>query len=114
MPTLTQKALVADLALAAHGVPITVTLPDAGGTYTDAGIWLDPIDEPQPYGHDYGRREPRRALKIRRTVAHEAIPRGATITAADRLDASARTYRVDGLVHPDDPMWTVLSLTVLA
>lgn len=103
MPTLAQRAVMAQLNQAAHGVSITVTPPFAAAV-TTTGIWHEPRDEPQPYGTDFRRLEPRRILEIPRTDTLSDVPRGSVITAVDRDGGAAKTWRADGLDRPTDPL----------
>jgi hypothetical protein len=83
-------------ALAAFGLPITVTVPH-GTAVSTTGIWVNPLAEPMPYGADYARREPRKVLAIPRTAALDAVPRGSVIVAAESDGGPVVTWRADGL-----------------
>lgn len=103
MPTLAQQALMQRLNLGAHGVAITVTVPN-GTPVATLGIWHQPLGEAQPVGTDFRRREPRRVLEIPRTATLEAVPRGSVITAPDRDGGATKTWTADGLERSDDPL----------
>ena len=103
MPSLAQQALMQRLNLAAHGVPITVTRPGATLTPT-TGIWHAPLTEPQAFGTDFRRRDPRRVMEIPRDATLDDVPRGSVIVAVDRDGGIAKTWRADGLERSDDPL----------
>ena len=110
MPTLAQQALMQRLNLAAHGTPITVTRP-GGLPIQTTGIWHVPIADPQAFGTDFRRREPRRVMEIPRDDTLDDVPRGSVIVAVDRDGGgAAKTWRADGLERTDDPLRTYVLL----
>lgn len=103
MPTLAQLALIQKVNLAAHGIPVTVT-PPGGSAVATTGIWHVPLEEQQPYGTDFQRREPRRLMELPRTDSLTAVPRGSIIAAADVDGGATKNWRADGLQRDDDPL----------
>jgi hypothetical protein len=98
------RALACELVQSAHGVPATVTRPWPDDTPVETtGVWrIASLEEPQPYGMDLQRREPRRIFALpRRTF--ESVPRGTLIVAPETSDGTAQTWRVDGIerIDPD-------------
>jgi hypothetical protein len=90
------RALVRELTMSAFSVPATVTVP-YGLPVETTGIWVQSPDEPQPFGHELTRREPRHVMAIPRTLALDTIPRGTVILAADVSGGAVRSWRVDGI-----------------
>lgn len=83
------------------GIAATVTIP--GETpVTSIGIWLTPLVEEHPAGRDYGRREPRRVMALRRSVFSE-VPRGTLVSAPEKAGDTVRAWQVDGMesTEPD-------------
>jgi hypothetical protein len=95
------RALALDLNVSAHGVDATVTRPAPDNAPIQTrGIWVTtPLEEPRAYGTDFQRREPRRVLALARSAV-PTLPRGTTVVAAETIDGTVKTFRVDGL----DPM----------
>lgn len=104
MPTLAQIALVQRLNLAVHGVALTMTFPDGGASVPAVGIWHPALDDGQPFGTDFSRRDPRRLLEVALTSTVPGVPRGTTIRAQERDGGATHTYIADGLAQPDDPL----------
>jgi hypothetical protein len=88
------RALARDVSFNAFGVPALVTPPN-GSTIEAIGIWTAPLVDGLPTGHDLQRRAPREILAFR-IAQTGAIPRGTSIIAARRGEASA-TWKVDGV-----------------
>lgn len=99
-------------ALDAFGVDATVT-PPGGEAMTTRAIWLSPLEDDQPVGLDFKRREPRRVLAVPRSDVASA-PRGTIITAPEALGGVTKTWRVDGLVQAVDPGHLRLIVTIEA
>jgi hypothetical protein len=111
MPTLAQRALMARLNQAAHGVDITVTPPGLAAV-TTTGIWHEPLDDPQPYGTNYRKTEPRRVMEIPRSSTLNDIPDGSIVRAVDVDGGSAKNWKVEGLDRPNDPLRIFVRLRV--
>jgi hypothetical protein len=91
-------------ALAAFGVPATVTRPEPGAqAVTTTGFWVTPLAETTPIGTDFQRREPRRVIVFPRDGAVPEIVRNTLVVAPEMQGQANRTWRVDGLelVEPD-------------
>lgn len=84
-----------DVALAAFGVPATVT-PPSGAPIQTTGLWVSPLTEDVPSGHDLMRREPRRVFVLPRSAVG-VLPRGSQIVAVEYGGTVARTWQVDGI-----------------
>jgi hypothetical protein len=79
------------------GVDATVTRPFPDTTpITTRGVWVAPMDESQPYGTDYRKREPRRVLALPRADV-PTLPRGTVIVAPEAPGGANVNWRVDGL-----------------
>lgn len=92
-----------DPALDAFGLPAIVTRPAPDDIPIDTkGFWIQPLEEAQPYGTDFKRREPRRVFVLSRT-ALPTLERGTTIVAAEIAGGEAKTWRVDGFDRAVDP-----------
>lgn len=90
------RTLALNLQLSAHGVAATVTRPTPDDTpISTRGIWLRPADDPQPYGTDLRRRDPRRVIALPRADV-PTLPRGTLVEAAEITGGAALTWRVDG------------------
>jgi hypothetical protein len=107
------RPLARALSLSAFGVPATVTLPNDLPVET-TGIWVQSLEETQPFGQDLGRREPRKVLAIPRTTALPVVPRGSLIVAAELSGESARTWRVDGLDRVEVDLVRVILVPVVS
>ncbi len=104
------RALTLTLNLSAHGVPAVVTRPVPDDTaITTTAIWVPtaPIDESQPFGSGFRRREPRRVLALKRSEFAE-VPSGTTIVAPEQLGGATRTWVVDGLDRVEADHWRVI------
>src|SRR3954471_3701981 len=88
------RALALDASFNTFGVPALVTPPN-GSTIEAIGIWVEPVVDALPAGPDLQRRAPREVLAFR-IAQTGAIPRGTSIIAARRGEAS-RTWKVDGI-----------------
>jgi hypothetical protein len=92
-----------DAPLSAFGEAATVTRPAPNDTAISTSvIWHGPADEPQPYGHDLARRDPRRVMTIPRSDVAEA-PKGTLIDAAELDGGPVKRWMVDGYAHTVDP-----------
>jgi hypothetical protein len=97
-------ALAADTLYAVMGLPATVTRPVPNDTPVSARmVWLSPPDEPQPFGVDLQRRDPRRVLALQRSIELDAAPRGTIIAAAEVQGGTVKTWRVDQAAQPVRP-----------
>jgi len=86
---------------ATMGLPAVVTRPAPDSTPLDTrAIWIAPREEPQPFGTDLARRDPRRVLCVPRTETLPALPRGTTIACAELDGGTTKTWRVDGYQQP--------------
>ena len=96
------RTLALSLNLGAHGVPATVTRPAPDDTpVVTTGIWITtPLEDPQPYGMDFQRAEPRRVMALPRS-ALASLPRETVIVAADTIGGATKTWRVDSLDRTD-------------
>lgn len=92
------RTLAHDAAFNTFGVSATVT-PPGGSVTTAIGIWMTPLVDEMPTGHDLQRREPRRVLAFRKAQTG-SIKRGASIVAAER-GAASRTWKVDSVERED-------------
>lgn len=101
------RVLTRELTQAAFGVSATVTPPSAAAVET-TGVWMTPADEPQPFGADFSRREPRRVLAIPITDTLTTIPRGTLIEAADEPGGTTKTWSVDGLERSEPGLMRVI------
>lgn len=88
--------------LAPRAVEVEVTAPDATSPTSTRGIWLAEDAEPQTYGQDFARREPRRVLAISRAVV-DAAPKGTRITAPESPGTTVKTWIVQGYAQPLSP-----------
>jgi len=110
------RVLTRALTQATFGVPATVKVPwlspdDDPPTQTTVettGVWVTPLDEAQPFGADFTRREPRRILAIPRTATLDMVPRGTLIEAAEEPGGTVRTWRVDGLERTEPGLTRVI------
>jgi hypothetical protein len=93
--------------LDAFGLPVTVTVP-LGNPVGTTGVWVQALEEAQPFGTDLARRDPRRVLAIPRTAALDTIPRGSVILAAEVEGGPTRTWRVDGLERTEADLFRVI------
>jgi hypothetical protein len=93
------RLLALDASFNAFGVPALVT-PTGGSTIEAIGIWMSPVVDELPVGHDLQRRAPREVLAFR-IAQTGSIPRGSSIIAARRGEASARTWKVDSVERQD-------------
>jgi hypothetical protein len=92
------RVLALDASFNTFGVPALVTPPN-GSTIEAIGIWTAALVDELPTGHDLQRRAPREVLAFR-IAQTGAIPRGTSIIAARRGEAS-RTWKVDGVERQD-------------
>jgi hypothetical protein len=99
------RTLALDASFNTFGVPALVTPPN-GSTIAAIGIWVEPLVDALPAGHDLQRRAPREVLAFR-VAETGAIPRGTSIIAARRGEAS-RTWKVDGVDRQDGEQMRVI------
>lgn len=89
------RALVFDLNISAHGLPVTVT-PVGEVAIVTRGIWLTPSTEDVPGGMEFHRRDARRVMALSRaTVA--TLPNGSLVRAPEQPGGADKTWRVDGI-----------------
>jgi hypothetical protein len=93
------RLLALDASFNTFGVPALVT-PPGGSTIEAIGIWMSPVVDELPTGHDFQRRQPREVLAFRMAQTG-SIPRGTSIIAARRGEASARTWKVESVERMD-------------
>jgi hypothetical protein len=93
------RALAQDIGFAVHGVPATLTKPhpDDDVVISATAVWVQPLDEQDPFGQQLKRREPRKVLALKRDAVGTEVPRGTVIVAPERTGDAARTWRVEGL-----------------
>lgn len=91
------RTLALDLTTSAFGVAATVTRPAPDNTpIVTRGIWVTTaLDETQPYGTDFKRRDPRRVFAVSK-AAVPTLPRGTTVVAPLPEGGADHTWRVDG------------------
>lgn len=91
------RALVLDLNISAHGVPVTVTRPFPDDTpIVTTGIWLTTTTDDMPAPVDFQRRDVRRVLAVSRASV-ATIPRGTLILAPEKAGDAIQRWRVDGV-----------------
>lgn len=89
------RTLALDLNVSAHGVDVTVQLPDASAAIDTRGIWLTTDFAESPIGADWPRHTARRTLVLTR-AAVPAIPIGTIVVAPERPGIDPTRWRVDG------------------
>jgi len=95
-------------ALAAFGVPATITPNDLTDPIVTTGIWSSPAVEPDPYGQERAKLDPRRVLTIPRSAIEE-IPRATSIEAAEYDGGPVLSWKVDGFDRTvETDCWRVL------
>lgn len=102
------RSLVLGINQAVHGVAATVTrpAPDNAPIATSV-IWLvEPVGDPQPYGSDFRRGEPRRIAAIAKSDVPE-LPRGTLIVAPEIAGAANKTWLMDGIERSLADQWRV-------
>lgn len=99
------RALALDVTFDVMAVPATVARPAPDDTpVATTGIWLAELDDPQAYGVDLRRSEPRRMFAIRRTDELPIVPRGSVVVAPELIGRAPRSWRVEEVgraVEPD-------------
>jgi hypothetical protein len=99
-------------ALEAFGVPVTLTPLDLTAPVVTTGIWSSPLPEPQPYGSDFLKRDPRKVLSIPRSAIAE-VPRGLAIAAAEYDGGDVLSWKADGFDRTvETDCWRVLVVRV--
>ncbi len=85
----------------AFGVPATVTrpAPDEEPIETTV-VWVSAATDDVPSGAELGRKEPRKALSIRRADV-PTLPRKTTIEAPESLGGDVKRWRVDSIERDD-------------
>jgi len=91
------RALALDLNTGAFGVAATVTRPFPDDTpIVTRGVWVTaPLEETQPFGTDFKRRDPRRVFAVSKATV-PTLPRGTTVIAPLPEGGADKTWRVDG------------------
>lgn len=91
-------------ALAAFGLPATVTRPSPDDTpIATTGIWLsDLVEDREAFTADFMRRDARRVMALPRADV-PAAPTGTRIRAAEMDGQDERDWVVDGYAHNVDP-----------
>lgn len=90
------RTIALDVAMFAHGVDATVTVP-AGAPVSTRVIWLNAVDEAMPVGRDFQRRDPRRVLSVALTGELPDVPRGTEVVAPLPGSSVARTWKVENI-----------------
>lgn len=102
------RSLVLSLNQATHGVTATVTRSGHAAVSTRA-IWLTaPIDDPQPYGHDYSARGPRKAMVLSRADFPDGVERGTVISAPEAQGGTLLSWTVDSIERTEADHWRVV------
>lgn len=105
------RTLGLDLNSSLHGVAATVTLPSELPISTVL-IWqAEPPEDPQAYGTDFRRREPRRIALLRRDQV-PTLQRDAVVVAPELPGGQDRTWKVDGHAQAADPYYWRVFLRV--
>lgn len=107
MPTLAQQALMQRLNLSAHGVAITVTVPN-GTPVATSGIWHQPQPDTQPGAPDVHKLESRQVLEIPRDGTVADLPRGTVIAAQATASGGILQWRVVGFERRLVDRWYVI------
>lgn len=97
------RAVVLATNMAAHGVPVTVTLANADPIET-TGIWMTPIPELAPTGSRFSTRAAARILVLRKADV-PLVPTGTVVLAAENPGGTARHWRIDG-IEREEPAHT--------
>jgi hypothetical protein len=72
------------------------------------GIWQTfPVEDFQPYGTQFQRRDPKRILALPRNVLDE-LPRGSTIVAPERHGGPNKTWLVADLDRLEADHWRAI------
>lgn len=100
------RASMLSLQFDMDGVAVTITRPapdTVALTLPTGGIWMTPLDEQEPTGTDFSRRDPRKVMAVARTETLPTLPRGTLIVAAELDGGTPYTWRVDGYERPLEP-----------
>lgn len=90
--------------VAAFGLAITVTRPSPDvDPVSTSGIWSSPASEPQPYGAEFNRVDPRRVMSIPVSATLQAIPPGSIVVAPEYEGGPLLTWLVGEKVDPNRP-----------
>lgn len=91
------RTLVRDLNFSAHGLAITVAVPDVDETPIETtGIWLTPVTDDVPTGAEFRRRDVRRVMALSKSDV-DSVPRGTIIMAPESSGGTTQRWRVDGI-----------------
>lgn len=103
------RTLALSVNLNVHGVDATVTRPSPDDTpITTRGIWSASLEEAQPFGGDFRKREPRRVMVLPR-AAVPTMPTGTVIVAAETPGGEVKTWRFENHDSPAQPeYWRVV------
>ncbi len=86
------------------GVAVSLTRPVPNDVAIETtGVWQEPLDEEQPYGHDLRRLDARKVMAVTRTSDLNDLPAGTIITAPELEDGDVLTWRVEGYDGPVEP-----------
>lgn len=104
------RALTVDLNFDLQGLDVTVTPPDQAPV-SGRGIWVTPTTDLQPGRLDIGRREPRRAMALRRSEFAD-VPRNTVIEAPERYGGPIEFWKVEGpdLVEAEHQRYLVVKI----
>lgn len=107
------RTLALSVNLNVHGVDATVTRPSPDNApIVTRGIWSTPIEDVQPVGADFRRREPRKVLVLPRADV-PTLPSGTLIDAPDAIGGPVVAWRFDGFASPaEDGYWRAIVVKV--
>jgi hypothetical protein len=101
------RALAFGINQAVHGVPATIT-PHGGSAISTSVIWMvEPQSDPQPYGSDLRRADPRRIAAIAKADV-PALERGDVIVAPEVEGETNKTWKVDGVDRSLVDQWRAI------
>ncbi len=99
------RALATTINFGVQGVPVTVTWTDPENAPVETmGIWGPVLEEDQPIGSTFRRREPRRVMALPRDVI-ATLPAGTCIAAPDPAGTVVRMWKVDVLARVEADLW---------
>jgi hypothetical protein len=94
------RTLALRVNLNVHGVDATVTRPSPDETpIATRAVWSTPLEEAQPFGADFRKREPRRVMVLPRSDV-PTMPTGTVIAAAEAPGGAVKTWRFESHDSP--------------
>lgn len=88
-------------ALDAFGLSATITRPTPDNTpVVTTGFWLAELQEDQPVGREFKKRDPRRVFVVPRNAALPTAPSGSIVAAAEYEGGDVKSWKVDGFAQP--------------